>query len=169
MAPCTVVVGVKQRKIIRNKKLMKSNYLMLYLMLSFCICIASAFAQSIDEKDIIGNWEVQGTLMGDDGSGALLPHKNVSPDCKDYSVFLDDYSGKDVRHKQDCEAREQEFSWEINDDVLTLSRGERSIKWHIASIEENTMTVGVQLKPDSENRMYVQYKKVGESAKSKKQ
>ncbi|WPR75425.1 lipocalin family protein [Algoriphagus sp. NG3] len=147
----------------------KSKQLLSSLMLSFCICIASAFGQSIDEKDIIGNWEIQGTLMGEDGSGALLPHKNVSPDCKDYSVFLDDYSGKDVRHKQDCEAREQEFSWEINDDVLTLSRGERSIKWHIASIEENTMTVGVQLKPDSENRMYVQYKKVGESAKSKKQ
>ncbi|WP_460538530.1 lipocalin family protein [Echinicola sediminis] len=149
--------------------MMKTKQLISSLMLILCVCTVPAFAQNIDERDIIGTWEIQGTLMGDDGSGALLPHKNVSPDCKDYSVFLDDHSGKDVRHKQDCEAREQEFSWEINGDVLTLSRGERSIEWHIANIEEDILTVGVQMRADSEKRMYVEYKKMEKQLKSEDQ
>lgn len=124
------------------------------------ICnVAPAQTTTILPEDLVGTWEIQGTLMGDDGSGMLLPHKHASEDCKNHSVFMENNQGKEVRYQENCEAKEQEFSWSLEADSLTLTRGERSITWHILSLEDNTMKIGVQLRPDSEKRMYVVYEK----------
>ncbi len=56
-------------------------------------------------------------------------------------------------------ADETTFDWKLEDDLLTLTKGERSINWLIHSIEDNKMTVGVQMRPDSDKRMYVVYQK----------
>ena len=133
-----------------------------YTILVMVLLCQMAWAQNtaVQIPDLIGTWEIQGTLMGDDGSGWLMPHKHASETCKDHSVFLENNKGKEVKYDESCEASGQDFSWSLEDGSLTLTRGERSITWHILSLEDNTMKVGVQLQPDSERRMYVVYKKL---------
>lgn len=149
--------------------MMKLKLFIQSLILVLCTCSWPVFGQSIDEKDFFGTWEIQGTLMGDDGKGWLLPHKNASPNCKDYTIFLSDHTGKEIKFQEGCEIGEQDFLWEINEDQLVLTRGERTIIFHIASLEEDVLTVGVQLRANSENRMYVKYKRIGGEPKTQNQ
>lgn len=112
------------------------------------------------EKALIGTWEIQGILLGDDGEGSLMPHQQDNPDCEtDHSVFTADRTAKEVKHNKSCEANETTFDWKLEDNFLTLTKGERSINWLIHSIEDGKMTVGVQMRPDSDKRMYVVYQK----------
>lgn len=138
---------------------MKTIHVRLTLILAFCMYIVPTFAQDTYNEAIIGIWEIQGTLMGDDGSGWLMPHKHTSDDCKDHTAFAEDLTAKEVKHNSNCEANERIFGWKLDGNVLTLTKDERSIKWHIKSIEDGKMTVGVQVRPDSENRMYVVFEK----------
>jgi len=112
------------------------------------------------QNELIGTWEIQGILLGDDGEGALMPHRQANPDCEaDHTVFTADHTAKEVKHNKSCEANETTFDWELEDNLLTLTKEERSINWLIHSIENGKMTVGVQTRPGSENRMYVVYQK----------
>ncbi|MCE7054704.1 lipocalin family protein [Algoriphagus sp. AGSA1] len=140
---------------------MKINKILLSI-IGMALCCGFALAQSptIQPEDLIGSWEKEGTLMGDNGTGWLNPHKHASEDCKDHTVFMEGNKAKEVKNNEACEASEREFSWQLEGDSLTLTMGERSIVWHILSIEGDTMKVGVQLRADSEHRMYVVYKKV---------
>ncbi|WP_297337891.1 lipocalin family protein [Algoriphagus sp.] len=133
---------------------------------AFLICLGlvawSSFslAQRISEESIFGVWEVEGTILGDNGEGFVLPHKHSAPDCgKDHTQFTEEFTAKDVKYKEDCSPVENEFSWKLEENTLTLTKGERSVQWHILSIEDGQMKVGIQVRPDSENRMYVSYKK----------
>ncbi|WP_225036006.1 lipocalin family protein [Winogradskyella sp. SM1960] len=138
----------------------KNRNIIKLCLLVFAMASYKGVAQSPYEKQLIGTWEIQGTLMGDNGEGWLAPHKQANPDCKpNHSVFTEEHVAKEVRYNQDCEAKENTFEWELNGDTLTLSKGDRSINWLIHSIEDDKMTVGVQVRPKSENRMYVVYKK----------
>ena len=113
-----------------------------------------------NEKVLIGTWEIQGTLMGDNGEGWLVPHKQANPDCTaDHTVFTADHIAKEVKHNKSCEANETTFDWKLDDSLLTLTKDERSINWLIHSIENGKMIVGVQTRPGSKNRMYVVYQK----------
>lgn len=117
-------------------------------------------AQNTNEKAFIGTWEIQGVLLGDDSEGALMPHRQDNPDCEaDHSVFTADHTAKEVKHNKSCEANETTFDWKLEDNLLTLTKGERSVNWLIHSIEDGKMTVGVQMRPDSDKRMYVVYQK----------
>mgnify|MGYP001167108842 CR=1 FL=1 len=117
-------------------------------------------AQVIDEAALTGAWELEGNMMGDDGEGWLLPHKHSEPDCgKDHTVFAEDHTAKEVKYNPNCEPSENTFEWMLDGETLTLTKGERSIQWHILSLEDGTLKVGVQLRPDSDNRLYVVYKK----------
>lgn len=117
-------------------------------------------AQAQFEKALIGTWEIQGTLMGDNGEGWLAPHKQADASCEpDHSIFSEDYQAKEIRYGKGCVAKENTFTWEIEGDILTLSKGERKITWLIHSIEDDKMIVGVQARPGTKNRMYVEYKK----------
>lgn len=128
--------------------------------ISIILLNSPVFAQKIDETKLSGVWEVEGTLMGDNGEGWLMPHKQSAPDCgKDHTVFMEDHTAKEVKYREGCESRESTFEWKLDGDTLTLTKGERSIIWHILSLEDGTLKVGVQVRPDSDNRMYVVYKK----------
>lgn|SRR5690606_20177851 len=149
---------------------MKSNYFQMKTIqncfFAFCLFGLGLFtscngnAQSEIEKALVGTWELQGNLMGDDGEGFLLSHKPANPECEaDHSVFAEDYTAKEVRYNASCQANENAFSWKLDDNLLTLTKGEQRISWLIHSIEGGKMTVGVPVRPDSEKRMYVVYKK----------
>lgn len=139
---------------------MKTKYIMLSLTMAFCMFFVPALAKDIDKEDIIGTWDIQGTLVGDDGEGILLPHKQANPECEaNHTVFSKSHTAKEVRYNTSCEITENAFDWKLQGNILTLTSGERSINWFIQSVDDGTMTVGVQVRPDSERRMYVVYKK----------
>lgn len=124
------------------------------------ISSSMTFAQTIDEETLIGEWEIEGTLMGDDGEGWLAPHKQSAPDCgEDHTVFAEDHTAKEVKYAESCDTKENEFKWKLDGDTLILSKGERSVTWHILSLEDGTLKIGVQMRADSDNRMYVVYKR----------
>lgn len=124
------------------------------------VLLFSCNGKAQSEKEIIGVWDLQGNLMGDNGEGWLMPHKQANPDCEaDHTVFAEDNTATEVRYNKNCDAKEKSFSWKREGDHLILTSGERSIDWHIHSIEGDKMTVGIQMRPNSENRMYVVYKK----------
>lgn len=136
--------------------LKQTTFVLTALMLFSC----NGNAQNDNEKALIGTWEIQGILMGDDGEGTLMPHRQANPDCElDHSVFVADNTAKEVKYNKSCEAKETTFDWKLEENLLTLTKGDRSINWLIHSIEDDKMTVGVQTRPDSENRMYVVYQK----------
>lgn len=119
-----------------------------------------AFTQTVSEESVLGTWNIQGTLMGDDGAGWLMPHKQANPDCEaDHTVFSKDHTAKEVKYNSSCEAKENAYDWKLENNVLTLIKGERTMTGHIKSIEDGTMTVGISISPNSEKRMYVVYKK----------
>ncbi|WP_086477620.1 lipocalin family protein [Arenibacter amylolyticus] len=123
------------------------------------------YKENIPLKDLLlGKWEVQGTIMGEDGNGWVVPHSHSNKECGlDHSEFNEDHTVTEVTYTSDCETKERVFEWSIEDeDTLTLSSGDRSINWHILSIEDTIMKVGLQLNPYSERRMYVSYKKMQE-------
>jgi len=110
--------------------------------------------------DIEGHWEIEGVIMGEPETGSILPHKHAAPDCgKDYSFFAENRTGKDVKYNQDCKTSETTFDWKLEGNQLTLTRDSRSIVWHILSLKDNVLRVGIQPRPDSENKMYVSYKR----------
>ena len=89
-----------------------------------------------------------------------MPHKPANLNCEtDYSVFTDDHIAKEVRYNKSCETSENTFRWKLDANIITLYKGERSIKWLIHSIESGKMILGVKVRPGSEKRMYVVYKK----------
>lgn len=117
-------------------------------------------AQTKNETTLIGTWELRGTLLGDDGAGALLPHKSSNPDCQvDYTVFDEDYSSKEVRFDASCASIENTFNWSLEGNNLTLTKGNRSIDWLIHSLSAEKLIVGVRMRPDAEKRMFVVYEK----------
>lgn len=131
-------------------------------MLTLCSGVFSpkAFAQDIGKEALMGTWEMEGTLMGDNGEGWLLPHKQANPDCEvDYNVFTEDYISKEVRYNKNCEANENIFNWRLEGNILTLTKDEQEINGLIHSIGDDKMTIGVQIRPGSEERMYIVYKK----------
>jgi hypothetical protein len=141
---------------------MKKNKLKTTLLLMTALLLWSpgALAQIIDEAALAGAWEIEGTLMGDDGEGWLMPHKHSAPDCgKDHTFFAEDHTAKEVKYKPNCEPSENSFEWKLDGDTLVLTKGERSIQWHILSLEDGSLKVGIQLRPNSDHRMYVVYKK----------
>lgn len=141
---------------------MKSNTLHIAMLLAICTWFGglSGFAQNMDKEAIIGTWETAGTIMGDNGEGWVMPHKHSAPDCgKDHTVFFPDGNGREVKYTAGCETVEQTFQWELEGAELKLSRGDRSITWHILSLEGDQLKVGVQVRPNSEHRMYVAYNK----------
>jgi len=139
---------------------MKMKTVTYSLLLLFSILTAPVLAQEIEKETLIGTWEIRGTLMGDDGTGWLLPHKQANLDCgADHTLFSADHTAKEVKYNGDCASGETALEWKLDDNILTLTKGERSIRWHIKSIEEGKMIVGVQVRLDSENKMYVVYHK----------
>ena len=139
---------------------MKTKSITLSIVLLFSVCVSAVFAKEIKKDDLIGRWDIQGSLMGDDGTGWLLPHKPANPDCEaDHTIFYDNNTSEEVYHDKDCKASENVFEWKLNGNILTLTKGERNVKWHIKSFEEGKMIIGVQVRPNSENLMYVVYKK----------
>lgn len=141
---------------------MKSNTLHSAILLAICTWFGghTVFAQNMDKEAIIGTWETAGTIMGDNGEGWVMPHKHSAPDCgKDHTAFFPNGSGKEVKYNADCEPIEQTFQWKLEGAELKLSRGDRSITWHILSLEGDQLKVGVQVRPNSEHRMYVAYNK----------
>lgn len=118
----------------------------------------TAFAQNISKETIMGTWEKAGTIMGKNGEGWVMPHKHSAPDCgKDHTVFFPDGNGKEVTYSMDCEPVEKPFMWKLENSQLRLSKGERNITWHLLGLEDNQLKVGIQIRPDSERRMYVVY------------
>ncbi|MAP80993.1 MAG: hypothetical protein CL526_07875 [Aequorivita sp.] len=113
-----------------------------------------------NEQELIGTWEIQGTLMGDNGEGWLMPHNQANPDCEaDHTVFAEDNTASEVRYNKNCDAKEKSFSWKREGDHIILTSGDRTVDWLIHSIEGDKMTVGVQMRPNAKNRMYAVYKK----------
>lgn len=140
-----------------NNNNFKTTFLFAVILLLIC---PATFAQTIDEASLTGAWELEGNVMGDDGEGWVLPHKHSAPDCgKDHTFFAEDYTAKEVKYAEGCAPIETSFEWKLEGDTLTLTKGERSIQWHILSLEDGTLKVGVQLRPDSDNRLYVVYKR----------
>jgi len=89
-----------------------------------------------------------------------MPHKHSAPDCgKDHTVFSADGNAKEVKYTSTCEPKEQILQWELEGSKLVLSKRERRITWHLLSLENGQLKVGIQMRPDSEHRMYVAYKK----------
>ncbi|GGD99809.1 lipocalin family protein [Planktosalinus lacus] len=120
----------------------------------------AATSQTIDEAMLTGAWELEGNIMGDDGEGWVMPHKHSAPDCgKDHTFFAEDHTAKEVKYTANCAPSENTFTWQLDGDTLTLTKGERSIQWHVLSLKDDTLKVGVQLRPDSDHRLYVVYKK----------
>lgn len=141
---------------------MKTNLLHTVLLLITCIWLSNhkVWAQHIDKEALIGIWEIEGTLMGDNGKGWVMPHKHSAPDCgKDHTVFSADGNAKEVKYTSTCEPKEQILQWELEGSKLVLSKRERRITWHLLSLENGQLKVGIQMRPDSEHRMYVAYKK----------
>ncbi|WP_206073997.1 lipocalin family protein [Marixanthomonas spongiae] len=119
---------------------------------------ATAFGQTVNAETLIGTWELKGTLMGNDGSGWVLPHKHSAPDCgKDHTQFSINNQGKELTYHQNCDVNEKPFQWHLEGNTLTLSRGEKTVLWHILSLENGRLKVGVQTHPDATNKMYVMY------------
>jgi len=129
----------------------------------FQTILFTVFASSItmaQDIDITGLWEIEGAIMGEPESGWVMPHKQAAPDCdKDYSFFAENHTGRDVKYNQDCETTEITFDWKLEGNQLTLTGDNRSIVWHIVSLKDDVLRVGIQPRPDSENKMYVSYKK----------
>lgn len=124
------------------------------------IAICTSVTLTAQEYNITGVWEKEGTPMGEDGTGWVMPHKHSAPDCgKDHSVFNADNTGKEVKYNENCETSASDFKWSLEGNVLTFTKGERSVNWHIKSIEDGTMTMGVKPRPNSENLMYVIFKR----------
>lgn len=141
---------------------MKKNILYSALLIAICISLSNytALAQNIDKEALTGTWVVEGTIMGDNGEGWVMPHKHSAPDCaKDHTVFSSDGNSKEVKYTSTCEPIEQIFQWELEGSKLILSKGDKSITWHLLSLEDNQLKVGVQMRPNSERRMYVAYRK----------
>lgn len=141
---------------------MKKSILKTVFLFTTTLLLANpaTFAQTIEEASLIGAWDLEGNLMGDDGEGWTLPHKHSAPDCgKDHTFFAEDHTAKEVKYTQGCTPVETAFQWKLDGDTLILTKGERSMQWHILSLEDGTLKVGVQLKPDSDKRMYVVYKR----------
>lgn len=142
------------------KNFRKNIYTKSFLVMLLLLLTCKTNAQEQFEKALIGTWEIQGTLMGDNGEGWLAPHKQADASCEpDHSLFSEDYQAKEVRYGKGCVAKENNFSWKLEGNVLTLSKGERKINWLIHSIEGDKMIVGVQARPGAKNRMYLEYKK----------
>ena len=117
-------------------------------------------AQNIDKETLTGTWVVEGTIMGDNSEGWEMPHKHSAPDCaKDHAVFSSDGNSKEVKYTSTCEPIEQIFQCELEGSKLILSKGDKSITWHLLSLEDNQLKVGGQMRPNSERRMYVAYRK----------
>lgn len=115
---------------------------------------------SVDLTNLYGIWESEGTIMGKDGEGWVMPHKHSAPDCgKDHTIFEEDNTAKEVNYSEECAEKVKPFDWELDGETLLLTRGESTIKWHILHLDENTMRVGVQFRPNSEHKMYVAYKR----------
>ncbi|MBR9855898.1 MAG: hypothetical protein GYB37_15195 [Algicola sp.] len=141
---------------------MKSNTLHTIILLAICIWFGSytVFAQNMDKDVLIGTWETAGTIMGDNGEGWIMPHKHSAPDCgNDHTVFFADGNGKEVKYNTNCEPIEQPFQWKFEGSKVMLSRGEKNIAWHILSLEDNQLKVGIQIRSNSEYKMYVAYNK----------
>lgn len=118
----------------------------------------TAFAQNISEEDIMGTWEKAGVIMGKNGEGWVMPHKHTAPDCgEDHTVFFPDGNGKEVTYNKNCEPVEKPFVWKLENSQLRLSKEEKNITWHLLSLEDNQLKVGIQIRPNSERRMYVVY------------
>lgn len=127
-------------------KTIKTQLFTLLLLTLSLFMACNSNAQSESENALIGTWEKQSNLKSDD--------------CEtDHSVFAADHTAKEIRYDKNCQAKENTFNWKLDDNLLTLTKGEKSVNWLIQSIDENEMTVGVQMRPGSENRMYVIYKK----------
>lgn len=138
----------------------KKPYLVSYFLIAFTLFSCSENAQTQIEKSLIGTWDIHGTLIGENGEGWLLPHNQANPDCEvDYNVFTEDYISKEVRYNKNCEANENIFNWRLEGNILTLTKDEREINGLIHSIGDDKMTIGVQIRPGSEERMYIVYKK----------
>lgn len=117
-------------------------------------------ANVLEMHDLVGAWEIEGVFMGEGDNGWVLPHKQSAPDCgQDHSVFRTDHTGGEITFDENCNPIEKSFRWKLEGNTLTLERGGRSIKWHIQSLQEKSLRVGVQVRPDSESRVYVVYNK----------
>lgn len=131
---------------------------------SLCILLLTVAGLQAQENTaqtdlLVGVWEVQGTEMGEGESAWVMPHKH-KPDCeKDHTRFEADMTGTDFRYKADCQTNERNFSWTVEGDRLILTSGEQTMEWHLRSLSESSMTVGIPMRPGSENRMYVVYNK----------
>ena len=129
-------------------------------MAAMWLCSDSVVAQSITAAALAGSWEIEGTIMGDEGDGWVLPHKHSAPDCgKDYTLFLKDHTAKEIKYADNCNAIENEFTWKLDGNTLALTKGERKLLWHILSNENGRLKVGIQPLPGSANRIYMVYRK----------
>lgn len=146
---------------------MANKMLLIGVTLIYAVFMAasSAHAQDADSlkiepSSLVGMWEVEGNIMGEGGEGWVMPHKHSAPDCgNDHTIFEEGNTAKEVKYSEECSEKINTFKWELNGNTLLLSRGESTIQWHILHLDENSMRVGVQFRPNSERRMYVAYKR----------
>ncbi|PKD19449.1 hypothetical protein APR41_15935 [Salegentibacter salinarum] len=141
---------------------MKGSMLHIILLLTLNCWLTSytSFSQTLDKETILGTWDIQGNLMGENGKGWLIPHKQSNADClPDHTVFTKNHMAREVKYNKSCQERENTFNWTLNEGIITLSKGERSIKWHIEDMKNGKMTIGVPIHPGAEKKLYLLYKK----------
>lgn len=126
-------------------------HIILLLALNCWLISYTPFFQTVDKEPILGTWDIQGNLMGKNGKGWLIPYKQPNADCQpDHTVFTKNYKATEVKYNKSCQKRETTFNWSLKDRIITLNKGDRSIKWHIKDIKNGKMTIGIPIHPGSE-------------------
>lgn len=111
-------------------------------------------------EDRSWNLGKEGVIMGGDVSGWILPSKHVGNNCrKDYTVFFEDKTAKEVVYNSSCEPEIKNFNWIIQDSVISLIGNEKTIKWKVGSMENNVLKVGIEFNSSSKRKLYVSFKR----------
>ena len=132
----------------------------MFFVLILLLFTQKGISQELNDTALFGTWEIQGTLMGENGEGWLAPHNHAGVNCeKDYSQFSENYEAKDVRYDKDCKAITSTISWKLDGNTLILTKEKQKINWLIHSLTVGKMVVGIPIRPGSDKRMYVVYKK----------
>lgn len=129
---------------------------------SFCIVLffygAILYAQKLNSKDLIGQWYVEGTLMGDLDDHWLLPHNQSNSICgQDFNEFLEEGKGKEVRFDLKCKPKKKAFSWQLNQNQLTLTRGAKTKEFEIERFKNKQLILSHRIKPKSAHKQYFVY------------
>lgn len=143
---------------------MRRSKLVIIFTTAVLLNVTQLLSQESNIAKLTGVWEIEGTLMGDNGEGWLMPHKPKNPECetKDHVVFKEGGEAFEVFYSSECAENRKEYDWKLDENQIILSKSDVSKPMLLHKVDGDQLILGLRPRPGSDKWMYVRYKKIEE-------